>query len=156
VDRVNSIGDKLMFPVSIEGLIEIPSETEDAVLERLRVAILSAGGKAVRRERNKLLFQGRLFAVSWNPLAFFDQCEVSIVSSKAAYNCSTISQFLLITGMIFLLWLVMLSSNPRIPVAVLVLFPLAAWSFGFVGGYFVRHAMFRNFLIRSARSPSGD
>jgi hypothetical protein len=94
-----------MFPLSIEGAIDVPIDGADAALNRLKIAAVAAGAKSVERQPGKLVFYGRLpWAMSWNPLFSFDYCEISSESGKIRYSCSTRYLFILVTVMVTGLW----------------------------------------------------
>jgi|HubBroStandDraft_6_1064221.scaffolds.fasta_scaffold814311_2 hypothetical protein len=145
-----------MFPLSIEGAIDVPIDGADAALDRVKIAAVAAGAKSVERQPCRLVFYGRLpWAMSWNPLFSFDYCEISSESGKIRYSCSTRYLFILVTVMVLAFGLIILSHEPKIPVVRLVVVPVVAWMWLFGGNYFLGLARFRNFLSKAVRGRKG-
>jgi hypothetical protein len=142
-----------MFPISIEGTVDVPHDGANAALDRLRIAVSTKGASSIERQPNRLLFRGKaLWGASWNPLVFFDRCEVSVGPQKIEYNCSMKIAFIWITGMVGAIWLLILSSEPKLPLAPLIVLPLLSWLWLFCGNYFVGRAKMRGFLATAVRA----
>ncbi len=136
-----------MFPVSVEGVLDVPADGANAALDRLNIAISAVGVRSIERQKNKLAFNGKvLWATSWNPLVCFDRCEVSIHLQKIEYNCSTKILLIWITAAVMLFWLAILSSRPNLPLVLLIVIPLFAWLWFFCGSYLFGRARMRDFL----------
>jgi hypothetical protein len=147
-----------MFPISVEGAIEIPTDGANAALDRLRVAIAAKGATSVQRQDDRLLFNGRIFFVFlvfvdyWNPLLLFDRCVVSIQPQNLEYSCSTKALLILTMVMSVLVWLAMLSSPQKISIAIMAIFPPLAWLVVFGINYLAGRARIRAFLTTAVKA----
>src|ERR1700675_5084266 len=88
-----------MFPISVEGAIDIPADGANAALDRLKDAVAAKGATYIKLQPDKLAFTARVFfGFSSNPLLIFDQCVVLARPQKLEYSCSTRSLFILFTA----------------------------------------------------------
>jgi hypothetical protein len=145
-----------MFPVSIQGLIDVPLNDAEAVLTRLENAVTAANATSIERGPGKLTFRGAGPWISmWRPLSFFDYCEVTVESGKIRYDCSTRHLLLLISAFVALFSLA-LSRAPKIPAVLIIIIPIVAWLWTFGGNYLAGLGRFRNFLSTAVRDSRDD
>jgi hypothetical protein len=148
-----------MFPISVEGAIDIWADIADAALDRLKDAVAANGARFIERKSDKLVFTGRVCVPvatvyppfvtnrNLNPLIIFDRCIVWVQSEKLQYKCSTKFALVVVTAMTMLVWFAMLNaSQPSIPVPILLIFPPVMWS-GVLGfNYLAARNRIRRFL----------
>lgn len=144
-----------MFPISIEGTIDIWANSADAALNRLNDAIAAKGAIFVERRPDELAFTGRIFFIFvpsfafWNrdPLRMFGRCVISAQHEKLLYRCSTKLLLVLVTVMTMSVWVTMLTaSKPSVPLPIALIFPPLMWLFTFGFGYVGSRNRFRKFL----------
>jgi hypothetical protein len=148
-----------MFPISIEGTLDIWANSEDALLNLLKDAFAAKGARFIERKPDKLAFIGRVCIPdatiyppfftnrSLNPLLMFDRCVVSAQHEKLRYKCSTRFALIVVTVMAILVWFAMLAATqPSIPLPIVLIFPPFMW-LGVVSlNYVAARNRFRQFL----------
>jgi hypothetical protein len=141
-----------MFPISIEGAIDIWADSADAALNRLNDAIVAKGAIFIERRPDELAFTGRVYfpvSISWkpNPLLMFDRCVISAQHEKIQYKCSTRFVLVVVTAMTMLVWFAMLTASVHsIPLPILLIFPPFMWLFVFGFNYLRSRNRLQQFL----------
>jgi hypothetical protein len=133
-----------MFPISVEGTIDVPVEGAKAALDRLRIAVTAIGAKSVEQLPDGLIFHGNWpLAIKPTPIAAFDRCEISVETGQIKYNCSTIYLLVWTSTLTIAFWLLVLLSQPKLSVALSV---VPVWLLMFGGNYLFYLLRMRNFL----------
>jgi hypothetical protein len=138
-----------MFPISVEGAVDIPEDGADAALDRLGAAVAAEGATSIEQQANKLAFKGLVFTIrsmfglKRSPLSLFDRCEISIQSDKIKYRCSTRNLLVMVTMMVIYSGLIMLSIARLGEIPFVLLF---FWLVMFGLNYVEACSKMRNFL----------
>jgi hypothetical protein len=146
-----------MFPLSLEGTIDLPDGNTRAALDQLRYLLVAARAKNVEQKSDSLAFQGGMFrpVTSANILYSVDQCEVTARESKLFYSFSTKQMLALVSVVIVAgcisFWT--LSGEARqLPVGWWIALFVFGWLWIFGANYLLASIRLRKFLKKAVAS----
>jgi hypothetical protein len=126
------------------------------MITRLESALTEKRAVIIERTVDGLVAQAPVFTSSWNVLAGFDRCVISVHAEPLpilSYSFSTIRSVLVFTVAIAAMTFYHLSQVSPAYSPTSILFPLIAWLWVIGGNYLVLGFRLRRFLRRSVVVP---
>ena len=151
------MGADTMFPVSIKGAIDVPSDEIDAALGRLRAVVAKARPRLLERRGQVLTFWGGMFrwVPGWNILSPVDECTVTVGSGKLRYDCSTRETLIATIVMAVGVWAVIfLMESKSMPPGAQIAVLLGTWLWLFGMNYLTTYVRLRRFFARAVMPPA--